>query len=669
VTKNRSDKVGDTLSPALAPHSKGLRESSDFASRLAAGTSPRSSKTVPIADVASSMHAGRKGSVETATCSQTLWFSFFFDGTGNNLEFDEATLKHSNIAKLFRVHMEDDNAKGIYRLYIPGVGTRFKEIGDPGGSTLGLGTGKGGEERMDWALNRFDKLLAPHVALANNPTNKILEINLCAFGFSRGAALARAFINIFLERRCDKADSKDRLRLRLGGYLVRIRFMGLFDTVASVGMPMSTNNTSFVGAAAGSVSTCIAHRLNDSSLAGTTPVRLAFAKDARPGADPAPGVYDGHNSWGGRMRIPEQVEEVRHFVAAHEIRNSFPLESVSVLERGKFVCPAHFHETVYPGVHSDVGGSYRPGEGGKSWRPTEKLGVIPLTHMFEHSIAKGVPLIPRTAWKRPQKLDFQIDREAKDSYDHYVEKVGAKSSLGELFNAHMSLYYGWRFNAIRRLIGGDISEFAEIARSRAAVEIDRKPLEAEVSKLERENDAAVKRIEKIRSDRPSLPRTLYSDSKFDSFKFDAALRDAEAQQADTQDRLLQAKAKLDAVPNMDDFAEMLAMYNQQLLSDVLNIRKAIVDAKNSVFGAVDRNVELRPHYKLLVSAYENEFIDKNGLTDKKVIDFFEKYVHDSLAGFAKDATLPSDARVVYVGADNKLEYSSVDQDTDIARTS
>jgi hypothetical protein len=32
------------------------------------------------------------------------------------------------------------------------------------------------------------------------------------------------------------------------------------------------------------------------------------------------------------MRIPQMVEEVRHFVAAHEVRNSFPLESISFLD-------------------------------------------------------------------------------------------------------------------------------------------------------------------------------------------------------------------------------------------------------------------------------------------------------------------------------------------------
>jgi hypothetical protein len=665
VTKNpNNDPVGDTRSPALDPHAKGLRETSEVATRLAAGAAPKSSKSAPIADVANaSKKSERSNPVTNETCSQTLWFSFFFDGTGNNLEIDEATLRHSNVAKLFRVHAQNDVTKGIYRVYIPGVGTYFKAVGDPGGTTLGLGTGKFGEERLDWALRQFDELLRAHVERAKNQSNKILEINLSAFGFSRGAALARAFISIFLERRCNRAVGADTCRLKAGGYTVRIRFMGLFDTVASVGTPMSMNNTSVAGAAAGSVSFCIKYRLSDEDLSTVTPVQLAFAKSARPGADPAVGWYDGHNSWGGRMRIPQMVEEVRHFVAAHEIRNSFPLDSVSVLENGTFTQYAHFYETVYPGVHSDVGGSYRPGEGGRCFGPTEKLGVIPLMHMFEHAIAKGVPLIPRTAWKASQKRDFEVHLEVQSSYNHYIKKLDAKSSLGALFNAHMALYFAWRFRAIRVKAEGDLSEANRIEQGQTAFQTDRTLQEANVVELTKKNDAALKNCAEIRTKRSNLMSRGFVDPKqSDAMKqLDNALRDGETLQGEAQDRLLQAKARLDAIPNMNGFKSMLAMYDQQLLSDVREIRKVIAGADNSKSRG-NKKAELRPHYRALVEAYENEFVHKKGLTDKLIIGFFDNYVHDSLSGFAKDATLPSDPRVIYVGGDEKLKFASLNEE-------
>ncbi len=39
--------------------------------------------------------------VPPSGCAQTVWLSFFFDGTGNNLDADVGTQKHSNVAKLY----------------------------------------------------------------------------------------------------------------------------------------------------------------------------------------------------------------------------------------------------------------------------------------------------------------------------------------------------------------------------------------------------------------------------------------------------------------------------------------------------------------------------------------------------------------------------------------
>jgi hypothetical protein len=667
VTKNPSnDRVGDSLSPPLQPHSRGLRETDEFASRLGATTSPNSSKTVPIADVANAMGEGNLRSVDIAACNQILWFSFFFDGTGNNREFDEEKSQHSNVAKLFLAHKNDDEVKGIYRVYIPGVGTRFKAIGDNGGSTLGLGTGKGGEARLVWAFTQFDDLLAPHVMRANNSANKILKINISVFGSSRGAALARAFVSMFLENRCEISAASGMLKLAPGGYPVRVRFMGLFDTVASVGAPMSSNNTSVAAAALGSVSMSIAHRLRDSSLADVTPVRLAFATGGLPGADPAAGVYDGHSSWGARMKISEYVEEVRHFVAAHEIRNSFPLESVSIVEGGKCVRPAHFYETVYPGAHSDVGGSYRPGDGGRSFSAIEKLGLIPLMHMFECAIAKGVPLIPRNSWKEARKRDFEIAKNLQKSYDYYLSKVGNKSSLGALFHANLSLYYAWRFYSIRRKREGYISELGMIEKGNLTFQQERRPLVAAIANLETEKNAAKKALEVVRATNPGLVSRVFSGQSSSNWsKGQAEKTKAEAKLSDAEDRLLQAKARLDSIPNMDMFAAMLDLYDQQLLADVRGILESMAASKTSFFGDKNKVSDLRPHYKVLVAAYENEYIHDRGLRDQVIIEFFEKYVHDSLAGFAKDATLPSDPRVVYVGGDTKLKISLTNQNTDL----
>jgi hypothetical protein len=659
----RNDRVGDTLSPALKPQGKGLR-ADDLAVQLSAASAAKSSKSTPIADLVATCKTEGADFGQAMTCKQKLWFSFFFDGTGNNLEADEGTLKHSNVAKLYRVHLEDNTTTGIYRVYIPGVGTYFKEVGDPGGTALGLGAGAFGEERLDWALKKFDTLISPHVCRAANPTNDIVEVNLSAFGFSRGAALARAFIDMFLEQRCARLHADGVLRLKAGSYPVRIRFMGLFDTVASVGTPMSTNNTSFIGAASSSVSFCIFHRLNDRGLADVNPVRLAFSEDARPGADPAVGRADGHNSWGKRMRVSPLVEEVRHFIAAHEMRNSFPVDSVAVLEGGKITRTAHFLETVYPGVHSDVGGSYRPGEGGRAFGPSEKLGLIPLAHMFEYALAKGVPLLPRSAWRVGQKRDFDIEPLVQECYNHYLKVLGTKSSLAALLNASMEIYFAWRFRAIRRKADGDNTESNRIQQSRDKFESDRALQTLEVAKLEKESKEATRKCNELRLRRINLveKKNKFAATDWDSIKkIDGALIDAELLQEQAQDLYLRAKAKLDTIPGMNEFNAMLTMYDKQLLSDVEAIRKSMLDTKKPMFGVEPSGMNLRPHYRALVTAYENEFVHKRGLTDPKIIAFFDNYVHDSLSGFAKDATLPSDPRVVYVGGDSKLQYASTTQ--------
>ena len=91
------------------------------------------------------------------------------------------------------------------------------------------------------------------------------------------------------------------------------------------------------------------------------------------------------------------------------------------------------------------------------------------------------------------------------------------------------------------------------------------------------------------------------------------------------------------------------------MEDVRSIIKAI--AAKPTNGKARAN--LRPHYRVLLEAYEAEFIHKKGLSDQAIIQFFDEYIHDSLAGFGKDATLPSDPRVVYLGGDEKFAYASL----------
>ena len=162
---------------------------------------------------------------------QGMKVSFFFDGTGNNLDADYATREHSNVARLFRVHPQSDTGQAAVGYYIPGLGTRFKEINDPGSTTTGLAFGGMGEERLEWAM----KVLDSRVSQARGQ-----PVNVALFGFSRGAALARAFARRIAERCSKAAGGEWRFESKGGTTPLRLYFMGLFDTVASVGRPWAS---------------------------------------------------------------------------------------------------------------------------------------------------------------------------------------------------------------------------------------------------------------------------------------------------------------------------------------------------------------------------------------------------------------------------------------------
>lgn len=655
ATNQDNDQVGDSKSPPLKPQETALRSGADQANTLVAETCPV--VRMPSADTGLAAAASRAATAPPPeSCRQRPWLSFFFDGTGNNLDADIGTAKHSNVAKLYQVHAKDDLVRGIYRIYIPGVGTYFSEVKDDGGSTLGLGSGRLGDARLEWALEQFDQRLAGHLARANSPGNEIIDINVALFGFSRGAALARAFANLLLQTR--GVAGSNGWHLKQGHHRLRIRFMGLFDTVASVGLPMSVNNVGKIAAVRG-LRHIIAARLSDPDFAATRPASLAFAEGALPGADPAPGTFDGHQDWGSKMAIPEMVEHVRHFVAAHEIRNSFPVDSVSILRNGRVIKPEQFHETVFPGAHSDVGGSYRPGEGGRSSDGRAKLGLIPLHSMYQFALEHQVPLLGKGQWEDFHRSDFDMSPELLERYNHYQSKVQGISNLGPLLNAHMALYYAWRFRSIRLKQQGNRDEANEIARAHAQFAGERAALDKEIAALEQGERRAMRALNGARWRKQNYVQSNYGNADLDELpKYDAELSRAESEHAERKDDLLSAKARRDALPDMSNFASMVAMYDAQLIADAKSIRAVYTEP--GMFGRAPdtgRRRELRPHYKALIEAYENEFIHKRGLEDETIIAFFDHYVHDSLAGFAKDATLPSDPRVVYLGGDEKYRYA------------
>lgn len=357
-------------------------------------------------------------------CCKTLHISIFFDGTGNNINNDVflSKIKHpTNIARLFRATIGQGYAGGVpsngetlvdpkdtsgnkyYKYYIPGVGTPFPEVMDLDYSTPGLAAATYGEERINWALIRiidalrrtlglpelsdaeswksvkamtnkivsssvpgyfsrlkeFRKLLKdiePSLKLALKQPEpgkpKLLGIKLYVYGFSRGAASARAFVNwlVWLLPGGLNQNAKPELCLTLDGadwkLPLSVEFLGLLDTVASVG---------------------VAHI-------------APFA--------------EGHMGWADdAMELPDNglIKHCVHFVSSHEQRLCFPVDSIC---RHDGTYPSYAQEVIYPGMHSDIGGGYPPGDQGKATAMNDGglLSQIALHEMYASSFNAGAPL-------------------------------------------------------------------------------------------------------------------------------------------------------------------------------------------------------------------------------------------------------------------------------------
>jgi hypothetical protein len=346
----------------------------------------------------------------TPDCSQTVWISVFFDGTGNNRAHDTPRSKHSNIARLFLTHPENDDSTGKYAIYVPGLGTPYPEIGETSYSNSGLGVGAGGEARLAKARADFDKLVAKAAARAKNPKQPIRTINLSLFGFSRGAATARAFA-VRIARDCREQEGGWTYR----GFPIRLYFMGLFDTVASIGLPAGA-------------------KVYDHSPLLEVGVTI-FSPLIATGLAIAP--KDGHYDWAKDLRIPKMAEQCVHYVAAHEVRDSFPLDSV---RDGKHY-PLNTVEVVYPGVHSDVGGGYAPGEQTRSLKDEEKLSQVPLLHMYREARKAGVPLSALETVGPTIKSYFNVSPRTVSLFDDYTGCVRANGPLEKSASDHLFQLY------------------------------------------------------------------------------------------------------------------------------------------------------------------------------------------------------------------------------------
>lgn len=442
-------------------------------------------------------------------CQRNLFIGTFLDGTCNNYlqSYNAKDGTETNVVHLYNAYPGTqmlDALRGLpgdwrektaqydnyYKIYASGVGSPFLPVYDDGNSLFGSGAGKYGEARILWALmqvmnavfrfangvdtplfsydstqfkgidtqgvlNRDTALCDPsdgelqqaamsslllsrdrmgtgNARRANDTkaarlfmawlhdlnrclrpglhgVDKIKTIHLSCFGFSRGAVEARCFAH-YLVYLC-KLDARlnNRSGLTLGGKPVAFDFMGLFDSVASVGM-------------------------------SDTYSALSFSR--------------GHSAWGNNacIRIPREVGQCVHMVAAHEQRTDFPLDSIFAGGQS----PDNAEEIVFPGVHSDLGGGYALGLQGKSPRMggVDLLSKIPLAVMYKKARLAGVPLKVEEA-PAEAVINFKISPALIADFNAYTAYINQRMGTdwhhtGDIIAHHYHAMLEWRFYLLTR---------------------------------------------------------------------------------------------------------------------------------------------------------------------------------------------------------------------------
>ncbi len=192
-----------------------------------------------------------------ATCpALELELGIFFDGTGNNManvlegnarradglgmhSEDSYNNDLSNVAKLYRLHSEAEPvvpndcggiAKQRISMIVDGIGTTSGQDDSLAGFAVAWGA-SGIERRVQDTFVDFLR----HIN-TTKAQGEIRKITVDVFGFSRGAAAARHFVNCVHRGHADhgyggpsyEVQAEDKPK-------IEIRFLGLFDTVVSWG--------------------------------------------------------------------------------------------------------------------------------------------------------------------------------------------------------------------------------------------------------------------------------------------------------------------------------------------------------------------------------------------------------------------------------------------------
>jgi hypothetical protein len=303
-----------------------------------------------MATLLSSLPAGEAGGVGVVVVGEEpepddrepveMVATVFFDGTGNNrtnstLRMEDAKggyvnvngrqvkaagsyeNAYSNVAVMQYMHQRKNELLEV-SVYVEGIGTT--DGGDDDSLGMGFGAGVTG---VPAKVTRGIVLLTESITLllTQDPTEKkrLSKLQVNAVGFSRGATAARHFVARRTKEFFQQYISLNQ-SLHVEEASIEINFVGLFDTVSSYGGEEHTT-------VAGQVTNNLLHNSFDDDV---RELHLAIGSNAR---------------------------EVVQLAAADEYRKTFASTTIaSSVKAGNGL------EVRLPGVHSDIGGSYREQE-------------------------------------------------------------------------------------------------------------------------------------------------------------------------------------------------------------------------------------------------------------------------------------------------------------------
>ncbi|MEZ9525853.1 DUF2235 domain-containing protein [Enterovibrio norvegicus] len=335
---------------------------------------------------------------------KTLRIGVFFDGTGNNLENDKykevrGNTSRTNVARLFEAYPEEVGVS--HKIYVSGVGTvdydgvpravmeKSIDSGDDlttlamATGVIDLNAGTGAYYKWQSLITQLKDLIDEN--FSSDEYRLINNIEFDVFGFSRGAALARHFINAALKGMPDYTTprggtsnpglSNEQLQ-GIGRPLPKQTSDGLDITPNLLGTEKSPKYTSSDG-----------YHIDKTKRVSCRFVGLF---------DTVASFYRAGNNDEGNFKLalePDSAETIYHITAYHEYRKNFPLTSL----KRSGVLPPNFFEEVFPGAHADVGGGYPSVEQyGKEGLPD--IYGFPITDSYNLELDKQLKqsgLLPR----------------------------------------------------------------------------------------------------------------------------------------------------------------------------------------------------------------------------------------------------------------------------------